>query len=687
MRRENLSLQCRLEEILDERNDLDSKLRLVVHERDLLLSKELDTCSAVDDIVELKRQLAEKNARLVLLDSRFTQAQRAVDGLKENQVELLKEMERLNAQVAEAHDRALHAENALQVATLTGAKAEAAEDRLRERDDEVRLLNDEVARLMRRCHDARAEAAREARDEWERVAEERAGQLSDAERNGKKLFRDAQLLTQQRDEVHATWVRVQKERDALDTDVLRLTAENESLRERVRLFGPDHVLGDEDDVHKALALIQHHKRRGDPTDLEFLIKAWDAGDAELGDLRAENVTLARELEIARKMLEARQQRIEMDTERLTGLRHAAEGKTQLLENMGDKLRRLTEEMGEYRGVGRRVHTDSDVDSVVAAEGENVLELSVAHVELARGYDAGGSGAAAAAAPTLFASVDFLDFETVLTEMLTGRSVTFARLFCFTVEVGAALRHYIQHKDVPLELHRAVGLGQETVASGRLSLRELLAPGCCEARGHVELVDDGGAAVATAEVVLKLQRPLPIDWVGLPRVVHEDKEVGLVYAFRQIRALKLTVHECRGLAGRAAAAAPVPYVLVTAMSAVVTDVSYFADLTVELAKPAATRDPVFNFSHEYPVTVDAAASRYVGGAALNFVVLDDACLDAAAPPLGCASLPLSPLLDGTAATVDASLELTDERGSVVGMVVVSLRWIRSPSAQPMYVEGL
>ena len=678
LRRENLNLQCRIEEVLNERNSLDSKLKLLAHERNALAARELDRGGAIEDILELKHELTEKNAKLVLLDARFTQAQNAVDGLKGNQGDLILELEKMNAKVADANGRALAADNALQVASLTQGRVEGVEERLRDRDEEVRLLNAEIERLMQKCHSTRTDVMADLKDEWGRQVDERQHSLEEAERNNKQLFREVAAVTQQRDELHDTWLKVQKERDALDMETIKLRGECTALRDRVKLFGPDHQVDDEEDVHKALALIQHHKRRGDPTDLEFLIKAWDVGDKELSDLRGENITLSRELEIARKMLEARQERIELDHEKMSGLKHAAEAKNQLLENMGDKLRRLTDDMVQYRGVGKKLSTDSDASSVAAGDNENVLELSLGHLALAESLHDSD------VPPSFFFCIDFLDFETVVTETLSGRSVTFSRTFCFTLEVTNALRHYIQHKEVPFELHQAIGLGHELVGRGFLSLKGLLAPALTDTRGHCDVVDAESNSIANVEFALRLKRPLPLEWVGLPKVVHDDREVGLVYALRHIRALKLVVHECRSLV---CSPTPMPYVLVAPMSTVITDKTYLEEVNVEMQRAEHTTNPVFRHTHEYDITVDAAAAKYLKSAVLNFVVLDDASLDPTTPPIGKASLALAPLLEGSAASIDSVLELSDQDNKPTGSIVVTMKWVKSFATQPLYIEGL
>eukprot|EP01063_Lacrimia_lanifica_P007743 TRINITY_DN14984_c0_g1_i1.p1 TRINITY_DN14984_c0_g1~~TRINITY_DN14984_c0_g1_i1.p1 ORF type:complete len:1028 (+),score=434.24 TRINITY_DN14984_c0_g1_i1:103-3186(+) len=681
LRSESVSLQRRLEETLIEKDELASTLNILSHEREMLGDKGAQYQGAVEDLIQLRQEMVEKNAKLVLLDSRFAQAQKASESLKENQAELIQELQRMNDRLVEANQKLVEAESALQLARLGQGRMDGLEDRLKERGEETRLLNAEIERLMNKCHTVRSEVTNELKEEWERQVDALQKKLEDSERNNKKLFRDSQLLTAQRDEIHGTWVQVQKERDALDTEVLKLRAQTDALRARVKLFGP--AAGEqadpqqEEDVHKALALIQHHRRRGDPTDLEFLIKAWDVGGAELGDLRAENLTLQRELQVAKKRMDVQREQIALDEEKFAGWRDAAEGKDQLLENMGEKLRRLTDDVARYKGVAKKMSPDSDASSVVAGEHENVLELAIAHLEVA-GNGAGG------VPPTYFVTIDFLDFETCVTESLTGQSVTFEKVFCFTVEVSLALRHYIQHKDVAIELHRTVGLSYESVAKGAIGLKALLAPACDETRGHVAFETPEGVAVGVVEYAIKLKRPLPLDWVGLPEVCTKGAEANLAYTFRHVRRLKLTIHECRGLLSDAT---PIPYVLVTALSGVLADKPHLPDLTAEMAHPQGTRDPVFHFSHEYGLVLDPASLRYLSAASLNFVVMDDCALDPRTPPLGKASLALLPMFDSPAATIDAVLELSDFAGNVTGQVVVGLRWLKTPGAAPLYIEGL
>ncbi|KAJ9458104.1 hypothetical protein DIPPA_28269 [Diplonema papillatum] len=678
LRRENLSLQGKLEEALSARQASESQLQVVAHERNVLATQDRGAAGTRDDVAELRRELAERSAKLVVLDARFSQAEQATTSLKRNQEDLIAELERMNDKLSIANTRALEAENALQVARIGEGRIEGLEARLRERDEEVRLLNTEIDRLMQKCHATQSEVTRELRTEWEGQLEDRTKALEESERNNKKLFRDAQLASQQREEVREAWVQAQKERDVLEMQALKHSSENEALRARVQLFGPDTTPADEEDVHKALALIQFHRRRGDPEDIEFLAKAWDSSSAEMQDLRSENVELIRELEVARSLLRARQERVAQEVERAQGLQRAAGDKNQLLADMGERLRSLTDEMARYRGVGQKLSTDSDAGSVAAGPNENVLEISLAHATLDEAADGGEPGLP----PTVFMAIDFLDFETVFTETATGHSVSFARYFSFTVAVSDALRHYVQHKKVTIELRRAVGLGSELLGKGAVPLTDLLAPSCQAARGHISLCDDSGAEVAVSEFCLKLKKPLPYEWLGVrPSSAAVSAEAGVVQAFRSVKAMKLVVQECRALS---CLGEPVPYVFVTPISTVRADRCILPDVTAELAQPKHTRDPVFRYAHEYNIRVDAGVAQYLAGASLNFVVLDDAALDARTPPIGKASVSLSSLLEGPAAAIEAVLDLTSD-GATTGQIVVSLRWVRYAST-PLYIEG-
>ena len=590
LRRENVSQRQHIESITSKLESITSRYNILLHEHELL-EKQIGPCQATnDDIASLKREIVEKNAKLILLDSRFQQAQKATESLKNNQGDLITELQKLNNDLTDANAKSLEALNALEVSKIGASRAEGLQIQLSEKDDEVRLLNMEVDRLMQKCHTTRSEITTDLRVEWEEKFEEKKKLLEDSERNNKKLFRDVQLITEQRDEFQQKLIKTQVERDVLDSDAINLRTETESLRERIKLFGSNSSVEDEEDIHKALALVKHHRSKGDPTDLEFLMRAWDTPGAELTDLRADNVKLERELDLSKRMIESRNQRIEYEIDRAAGLRQVSDDKNNLIENMGERMRRLTDEMSRYRGIGKKLSTDSDVESIAVGDDENVLEISVEHLIISDQHQTDTPN-------SYFVSIDFLDFETVTTEVLSGNSVVFSKTFCFTIEVSPALRHYIRHNQVPVELHKAEGLGYKSIAKGNISLVDLLAPACTSHRSHLQLVDQNIEEIGIVEFSLKLKTSLPSSWIGFGAEDQQPAPSLLVFSFRHVRALKLVVHECRNLK---CSSDPIPYVLATVTSPVVIADEVLGDVTIELPHRIPGANPVFHHSHEYPI---------------------------------------------------------------------------------------
>ena len=86
-------------------------------------------------------------------------------------------------------------------------------------------------------------------------------------------------------------------------------------------------------------------------------------------------------------------------------------------------------------------------------------------------------------------------------------------------------------------------------------------------------------------------------------------------------------------------------------------------------------------------LDSAKSGYLAAAHLNFVVLDDGSLDPRAPAIGKASVALSSMVEDPSATLNTVAELQDYEGQVTGQIVLSLKWIRSNDAVPLYIQGL
>eukprot|EP01062_Namystynia_karyoxenos_P029238 TRINITY_DN21_c0_g3_i1.p1 TRINITY_DN21_c0_g3~~TRINITY_DN21_c0_g3_i1.p1 ORF type:complete len:1128 (+),score=425.58 TRINITY_DN21_c0_g3_i1:66-3386(+) len=689
LQRENTGLEARVAAAAEQLAAAEARCQRLQDERDMLINAAGGDPAepgdggaeerAVRELQSLQQEVASKNAQLVLLDGRFRQATASVTDLKRANEQILQEMRKMSDNLAGANQRCMEAENSLQVAQLGQGRVESLEALLRDKDAEVRELMAANRELLAGCHTARTETEGSLRSEWERRVEEKGRALEESERNNRRLFRESQLQEQQLDQLRKDLARARRERDEGKDELARLREEVRELHQRLKLFGTEDnkvTAEDEEDVHKALALIQHHRRRGDPTDLEFLMATWDSGAAELQDVRAENLRLVREIEESRKLLRVWQERSARDAERLEGLRRAGESKQLLTEAQRDQIWELQAEAAQLRG---KVTRDSDAASVATAEGENVLELGLGHLRASKECFAHPDGEQGKP-PTFFVSADFFDFDTVVSAGASGVSSTFDETFCFTVTVSRELLHCVKHGAVELELNQQQGLAFEVVGRASIPLKALIAGdrGCLRHCGHVRFTNASGEEIAELEYHLAVKHPFPSHWREEADTVSADSgaspycplSADLMQAFRSVRALRINIREALDL-HRASASEPVPYVMVTAAPAD----GPLRDATAEMAQPRHTYNPRFHWEHHWEVTVDGALCRYLRDCVLHFVVLDDAGHDPRAPPLGRATLRLAPMLEGPGRQADTPLPLLNDSGADVGVLDVGLRWVR------------
>eukprot|EP00756_Hemistasia_phaeocysticola_P003701 Hpha_TRINITY_DN12397_c0_g2::TRINITY_DN12397_c0_g2_i1::g.155792::m.155792/K16550/RPGRIP1L; protein fantom len=682
LQRENGILEQRVRAAGDQLAAAEARCQRFQDERDLLINAAGGDPSKggdggleekhLEQLQLLQQELSAKNAQLVMLDARFKQATSSVNDLKRANEQILEEMRRMNESVAQANQRALEAENAAQVAAVGAGRVESLESMLKDKETEVRELMVANRDLMTSCHTSRTQTETALRTEWEDRLEQRERALEESERNNRRLFRDAQAQEQHMEQLRRDLAKIRREREEGRDEVVKLQEQVRDQGQRLKIMGADGKVSEQEDedVHKALALIQHHRRKGDPTDLQFLMTTWDSGAAEMQDLRGENLRLLREVEEARKMLKVWQDRHSRDAEKLEGMRRAEESRKKLTEVQRDQIWNLQTEVAQHVG---RVVKDSDASSVVTQEGENVVELGLGHLRVTPGlFDRDPP-------PTFFVSADFFDFETVISSAVSGVSAAFDQTFCFTVDVSEELRHCVRNGSLDIELNQKTGLSFEVVGRASIPLKKLANPNCpLRHSAHLKIVDASGTDIGELEYHIALKAPLPVRWGEDAETVSAVSEVASALparvweAFRGTTGLRVQVNSARDL-HRASSTEPIPYVLITADP----PSELCADATAEMERPRRTYHPTFRWDHiwEGLVPDTNAVRKYLKSVTLHFIILDDAAEDPRAPPLGRATLALAPLLEGPGQGLDTALPLMDTRGVDVGSIDVALRWVK------------
>ncbi|CAM9344057.1 unnamed protein product, partial [Phaeothamnion confervicola] len=660
-------------------------------------------CADADEEEAAARELRDARARLQLVQTRHDHLEakaRAQAELYEGTVERLEESNRQLRDMRRTMQELRHDKD---VAEAKAARSDDLEEAVLELRQANRSLEEQVTRLCESPFVATAFAGQERADRLaELEAKERLNRGKMEHLQESAHTHHAALLALQKQAA-----RLREEKEQAERALQELRARyNESeagqqlLADKMRLYAGDEDV-DMEELERALTLVRRRLDNGGGGvggvgGLPFLENAEgpDADDPSVLRRRLQHtqvqcLSLARELERAERMLKAqlainRDLHLELEDSARRGTAAAADLRQRLGDFEALALERLTRVhrleaqvkqliygakgkhgKGGHGGDGARAEEgEAHQDALLAelAEGdfgpdENVVEVWVVAAEV--------DASLLAAAAATFVVVDFFDYESQATPLLTGPSPRYDFAATYKVTVDDFFLRFLGTESLSLELNQTRAADFELLARARVPLADLLlsTPRVVLPREPLLSVQTDGGVVSAGAVVgyvhVEVRMALPVTELYAlflernpgekSRVSHArlhaveaagylPVDTAALSAAEEARLhndLEVTVVACEGLpprngypddstgggsggGGGGGRDHPRPYVHYQLLGFPDT----FTPVAPAAASMASAAAPVFNHTTTFPVTTDLKLLRFLGKYTLALTVLDD-----------------------------------------------------------------
>ncbi|GBG27119.1 Protein fantom [Hondaea fermentalgiana] len=517
------------------------------------------------------------------------------------------------------------------------------------------------------------------------------------------LKSSAEQLCKQRDHLS-------QENHALKLKLEQVERGSSVLEDKMRLYSGEAGV-DASELERALTLV---KRGSEAMSQVGFLETAPASDRKLQDLQMTHLSTCRDLEMAERMLKA-QTAINRDlNEEISDLQRKVKGSNnELLRKLEDyetlcarrlqkihaleaQIKQLLKKAKKQASSassprqGRRddARDDDDAISIVSlaasasdfGPGENLIEIWIKDAKL--------DETKLEQAATTFVMLDFYDYETQTSPLVSGLTPNFNFAATYRVAVDHFLLRYMASDTLTLELNRTRHGDFELLGQTALSLRPLL-----HGSGKWQ-VDDAqiisvrdGSVLGTFTICIRLALPIEAlfetylrevpgerERIERLKVIDQEHEDAAIARARAQNQLEITILGCEGLPAKDRAL-PSPFVHFQLLS--------FPDTFTPILQNTA--DPVFDYRAPFPLLVDDKLLRYLEREKLEINVLndddDDNDMDGRGTVdddlnglLGKTVIPLAKLAQGKA--VSGRYPLRDVDGCEAGTVEIRLAW-RSP----------
>ena len=672
------------------------------------------------DVLELQRELRDKNAQLTLLNSRFEHLEGRHRAGQEMHNRALAKMEDDNRTIRDMRRK-------LQMLGAEKEELEGFKERCADLDQEVGELRRQATELEesmgRLCESPFINTAYKSEKEMMELRKHRKDAKHqqyqiDFLQEAVKSWRDRVAdLTQKLQGVMNEKEALSREKQELEIKLEEYDRSNELLKDKMRLYSGETGI-DTADLERALTLVKRHSER--PAEVDFLDGEFDQADdmqavpalkRKVQTLQIKILEQVRELERADRMvkaqssinrdlnteLEALKSRYTSDRstlqKKVDDMEHVASKRTARVKTLEAQLKQFMRSGGanvdlsmmptENSGVEARgtISATSGLASDAAdfEPGENILEIYIVNASFAKPDDVaagaimfGGKSTRLNDDATTFVMCDFYDYETQTTPIMSGLNPQYNFAATYKVEVDHFFLRHISSESLVLEVNLARHADFELVGQCVLRLVDLINDNPSNIYNDAPILSvRDGSIIGHLNVRIKLALPVtelfnlylrenPSERQRVERLRLADQTVAIDQAekARQSNYLEVVVVRCTKLRTRNGRD-PAAYVGYKLFS--------FQDCVTEIADEGC--EPTFDAQQALPLTIDQKLMRALRKEQLEMTVFDD--LDSGDEPIGMASIPLTALAAGE--PVVGPYDLRSPSGSFAGQVHVSIRW--------------
>ena len=674
-------------------------------------------------LVEVRRNLKDRTAKLTVLQQRFDHLQARFNTLRDNHDKVLAQMQDLNRVI---RDERMENTRLKQENHSSGV----LHDDLQEKQTQIETLlsekqaaEDENRRLIAQAFsDAEAnelavtKQALMQRDGEIKRLKHRLSQLDDRQKvhDEKHTTLDQKLehAHQERDAAKRNLQKVQAEQQ------LRL-ADVEGLERRVALLVGDSGVAPED-LERALAMVRDAGRSGAGGAGDGSLRLQDMDLNALGlsplakkqvqEILIQNSELIMQLEkteqllkIAQKMSDTLKAELESrrrsETEERTSLQKQLALRTQELAEAKSARLHASEQLSSLAsakpGAASKKGVDFDTMSVadsVISEGdndeldvrpdENVFELHIVSAKLQQDYFS--------ALPATFMSFDFFQHDTQATPLRQGLTPEYDFTAQYILVVDDLFMTYAAKNVLTLDLHQSWGVEVQLVARCDVPLRELLqakrgkmhkyaqifsVPPSAEFAGSdAQLANLKPRVVGSVVYEMRMRRRIDVEVHSFMQRFPDIASLALapLKAGQRAKEALITVRSCSSLRLRPHGQHASPYVTFE-----------FFEFGMQETSAGDGSDPRFEQSFRFPVDLDGEFGEYLKQASLRFTVFDENEEESNAM-LGQASMPLAQLLANPA--IQNDLPLQDLKLQPAGTLVVAMELRDVSQPKPINLQA-
>eukprot|EP00698_Gefionella_okellyi_P026290 TRINITY_DN995_c0_g1_i1.p1 TRINITY_DN995_c0_g1~~TRINITY_DN995_c0_g1_i1.p1 ORF type:complete len:1498 (-),score=435.67 TRINITY_DN995_c0_g1_i1:109-4602(-) len=628
-----------------------------------------------------------------LAQQKIEQLQSMFDALKENHKATLDQLHEVNTHLKEERRRCVLLNGEVEQLRVQVTRNEQTAMEIDSLHLEIEMLRQERQRYIDAAFAGHGSSG--AADVREREATLLA-RIRELEAECAHARDDIATLEKRVAEESATCVQLRSITDTADANTLQLRAQNDMLKQRVRLLSMDSGI-DVELLERALALVQKWAQQRDLSLTTAESPEQEALEREVHRLRSDNAQLSQDLSKLQKLLQT-QKRIAEEQQRALDEQRSMYQKLQLTHNSklredanklgerAERIRRLEIQLRDLRynlkqgGLGAIAPAaleDSVLDNmedIDLHDDETYITLTIERITLVKEAFGG-------AVPQTFVAIDFFEHDTQTTLVVEGIQPMFNFRVRFIVRLDNVLMKYLDCEMMRLELYQVYGMDYRLIATTRVSLRELL--------DHDSTVYDSATLISAQDARTPVgsiwfdakSRASLIEFAAAYRqsLLNTQQKVGASIesvdatmgapvrnATSRVNELIIKVQSCSGLQSRTGAP-PSPFVTYSFYKFE----EYFTDIKKN------TSDPAFHDSAPYLVEQTSDLDTYLQSQRLVLCVLDDA------DPLesfyfGTAEIDLAPLTRNQ--RISGTFALTDKGGVQNGIIRVDIGWLNHYNAR-------
>ncbi|CAF2968203.1 unnamed protein product [Rotaria sp. Silwood2] len=441
------------------------------------------------DMIRLQRDLRDKSDELRRFQTQCTNFESQNRSLQVTNAELLKEIDRLDRQIKDEQQRALQLRTELRNGSRSNTVIHELNAQIEDFRRECELLKEANTKLVSSAFNGDRE--REFREK-ERALKLQIAQLeatikADLGERGTLLDR----LTLEKDSTKRT----DDEHRSMHLKYLEMKEKYDDLAEKMRFFEKESDINMKE-IEEALIILRQRKQRQEPN-FDFLQKVDDEKAQNLNrrvlELESQLAETANELEKTRNLLFMqykinRDYKLEVDcVQRKMDENHAEYSSRvvesgQLLDIRADRIRQLEKALKdvaygtrqyrvqEQQIVDNNLTNDLIEEAIELERGQNLIEVHISRASFnERALEFFGKNNE----PSTFCSIEFFEHELQMTPIVKGRTPEYNFTAQYIVNVDDFLLYYLQKEYTLIELHQTVGQSFQTIATCKLSLKQLI----------------------------------------------------------------------------------------------------------------------------------------------------------------------------------------------------------------------